>query len=134
MQFFVALGAILLPLVVVGPAGANSNGLEPTGNDLVLRPPSRPPLLQPKSKLEVIPTYPQKAIEKRIGGYVEIRFEIESDGSVNSYRIIKEFPEGYGFGDAALAVFPKWKFETSQIKSFPSLAVYRITFSAPKIE
>ena len=76
------------------------------------------------------PYYPAIAEDDEIEGYVDFKFVIEPDGSVGDAKVMAEAPEGYGLADAALKVFPKWKFLPKTVDSKPvsAPASYRFSF------
>ena len=60
---------------------------------------------------------------------VDVEFTLMPDGSVDSAHVIQETPPGFGFAEAAMDVFPRWKFEPHIVDGKPVavLAYYRIT-------
>jgi protein TonB len=82
----------------------------------------------------VQPTYPERADERQIEGYVDFEFTVQTDGTVANPKVTAEVPEGYGFANAALKVFPKWKFKPEEIdgKAVPTQAFYRFSFKLAK--
>ena len=90
--------------------------------------------INPKPVAIAKPTYPDRAEDRQIEGYVDFDFTIEPDGSVGDPKVIAEVPEGYGFAGAALKVFPKWKFQPKEVngKAVPAPARYRFSFRLAK--
>ena len=78
----------------------------------------------------VAPKYPTGAEDDQVEGYVDFVFIIEPDGSVGDPRVEAEMPEAYGLADAAVKVFPKWKFTPQSVNGspVPTKAYYRFTF------
>jgi protein TonB len=75
-------------------------------------------------------SYPERAADRNITGYVDFSFIIEPDGSVGDPEVTAETPEGYGFAAAALKAFKSWRFEPKRIDGNPvaAQAHYRISF------
>ena len=78
----------------------------------------------------VRPNYPGAAEDDQIQGYVDFEFVIQPDGSVGDPVITTELPEGYGLADAAVKVFPLWKFTPANVNGapVPTKAFYRFSF------
>jgi len=78
----------------------------------------------------VTPYFPTAAEDDQVSGYVDFEFVIEPDGSVGEPRVTTEMPEAYGFADAAVKVFPKWKFTPATVNgaTVPTKAYYRFSF------
>ena len=87
-------------------------------------------IVNPKPISRTIPTYPDRAEDRQISGYVDFDFTIEPDGTVGDPKVVAEVPEGYGFASAAQKVFPRWKFEPKTVngKAVPAPARIRVTF------
>lgn len=58
----------------------------------------------------VAPTYPQRAIEKNIEGWVDIEFTIATDGTTREAVVKAAQPEGT-FDRAALNAIERWRYE-----------------------
>lgn len=56
------------------------------------------------------PKYPRKAQSKNIEGYAIIKLVVTNVGSVREPVLIKEYPESWGFGKAAMKVAKKLKY------------------------
>jgi len=56
------------------------------------------------------PAYPNKAIRQGVGGYAVVSVTITTAGNVRNPVLLEEFPEGYGFGGAALKAAQKLKY------------------------
>ena len=80
--------------------------------------------------LAVQPEYPQRALDRGISGYVDLIFTMEPDGAVASPRVVAEVPEGYGFANAAITVFSKWRFQpgSNPSRAASSAMRYRMSF------
>ena len=78
--------------------------------------------------------YPVCAEGKEVSGIVDFTFTVEADGSVGDPKIIQEVPAGFGFGAAAMAVFPQWKFSPRLVDGKPAAtpSTYRYTFKVLK--
>ena len=78
----------------------------------------------------VRPRYPSIAEDYQVEGYVDFEFTVEENGTVGEPKVVREYPEMNGFADAAIRVFPKWKFAPEIIdgKAVPTRAFYRFSF------
>jgi TonB family protein len=78
----------------------------------------------------VTPRYPAAAEDDQVQGYVDFEFVVEPDGSVGDPRVTTEMPEAYGLADAAVKVFPQWKFTPVSVNgaTVPTKAYYRFSF------
>jgi TonB family protein len=104
-------------------------------------PPPMPPRFPPGSRYvqpaplpiahpmtSVRPKYPQRALEHNVDGYVEFVFMVAPNGSPLNPKVSAEVPQGWGFAEAATALFAKWKFQPEP----PGRTVrYRMSFVHP---
>jgi hypothetical protein len=92
------------------------------------------PLINPRPLYKPAPSYPERARQRQITGYVDFCFILKKNGSVDIPMITAEVPEGYGFAQAALSVFSKWTFEHSVSNGAPlsQWAIYRVSFQLPE--
>jgi protein TonB len=72
----------------------------------------------PQAMAKVPPTYPYKARERGIEGYVAVKFMVREDGSVGNVNILKAKPEGY-FEEEVRRALLGWKFQPGQIGGEP---------------
>lgn len=74
------------------------------------------------------PDYPDCARLRQVNGIVDVELTVQADGSVSDPKITREVPAGFGFGDAAMAVLPLWKFQPKQVDGVPVpySAYYRV--------
>ncbi|MCC6920462.1 MAG: TonB family protein [Alphaproteobacteria bacterium] len=79
------------------------------------------PALAPSPTRRVQPAYPGKAIDREREGDVEVYVTVGAGGSVTDAQIVREDPENYGFGAAALKAVRQWEFRTA------TPGVYRVT-------
>ena len=85
--------------------------------------PTPPPFAHPVAR--VAPNYPQHALNNSVDGYVDFVFTVDPNGSPMNGKVSADVPQGYGFAEAAIAVFSKWKFRPE----LPGRTVmYRISF------
>jgi TonB family protein len=85
----------------------------------------------PRKPISIVtPIYPAIAEDYQIEGYVDFEFIVEPDGSVGEPKVENEAPEIFGFADAALKVFSKWKFTPEIVdgKAVATHAFYRFSF------
>jgi protein TonB len=60
--------------------------------------------------VRVSPTYPRRALMRRIEGSVKVAFTINPDGTVSDPEVVNADPPGY-FEQAALRAIRHWKFQ-----------------------
>lgn len=80
--------------------------------------------------VRIEPQYPREALIEGIGGWVEIEFTIEADGSVSSPKIIDSQPRRMFDRNAIRAIY-KWKFKPRIVNGKPVArrATQRLEFS-----
>ena len=72
----------------------------------------------PKPVSRIAPSYPRKAQEKGIQGFVLLRLSISVNGDVERVKVVKAVPSGI-FEDAAIAAVEQWTFEPGTYKGQP---------------
>jgi protein TonB len=72
----------------------------------------------PQAVSKVPPTYPYKAREQGVEGYVAVKFLVREDGSVGNVNILKAKPEGY-FEDEVRRALLRWNFQPGKIAGEP---------------
>jgi protein TonB len=83
----------------------------------------------PELSDEIKAPYPPEAEARQIQGTVQVRVEINSDGSVHSARVLKGL--GFGLDEAAVKAIRKFKFKPAKDRggrSVPSVIVWKYTF------
>lgn len=63
------------------------------------------------------PIYPKVAFENNIQGWVQLQFDINTDGSVSNAKVTEALPENV-FNEAALNAIRKWHYSSSKEKVF----------------
>jgi protein TonB len=58
----------------------------------------------------VEPTYPRNALTRRVAGWVEVAFTVDTSGRTRDVRVINADPPGI-FEKAALAAVNRWRFD-----------------------
>jgi protein TonB len=78
--------------------------------------------------------YPPIAARSRIEGQVYLELFIDRHGTVRQARILKEEPEGKGFGEAAVKAFLALRCTPAAVDGVPVAVRYRypITFKIPR--
>ncbi|MCL2913830.1 M56 family metallopeptidase [Shewanella corallii] len=66
----------------------------------------------PYPKVRIEPTYPAKAVENKLEGYVQLSFDITPAGKVNNIKVLKSLPEGV-FDQSAAEALAQWQYEAS---------------------
>ena len=77
------------------------------------------------------PQYPRRAQTRGKGGYAVIEVIITTTGGVRDPKMIEEFPEGWGFGRAALKAADKLKYNPRGVDGVGqevSGVLYKFTF------
>ena len=67
----------------------------------------------------VMPHYPACASLRRVGGVVDVEYTVRPDGSVKEARILQEVPAGFGFSEAFLTAFFRWRFQPKIVDGQP---------------
>lgn len=65
---------------------------------------------QPKLLTSSYPTYPYYAMVNRIEGFVDVKFDIGSDGKVSKIWIMQSEPQ-HLFDSSAISAMSKWRYE-----------------------
>ncbi len=80
--------------------------------------------------VRIEPQFPREALLKGVGGWVEIEFTIEPDGSVSDPRVVRSQPPRI-FDRNALRAIYKWKFKPRIVNGQPVArrATQRIDFT-----
>lgn len=73
---------------------------------------AKPEVTHQKPLSRVEPIYPKQAATENIEGYVQLSFDIETDGSVSNLHVIKSEPESV-FDKAALKAVKKWRYHSA---------------------
>ncbi len=77
--------------------------------------------------------YPSAALRAQISGRVVLSCEITGRGEVTSCSVASESPAGYGFGDAALRLAPKFRMKGDPSEGIvPGIVRIPINFSVPE--
>lgn len=94
--------ATTLPAILAVPARHEISALVP-GDD------HRRTLSEPDPISTVRPKYPWRARANGVEGFVELSFEVDSDGNVSEVEVLDSIPKGI-FDRAASVALKKWKF------------------------
>lgn len=88
-----------------------SESLAGTGSAAASAPAASGEVGSPQPTRRVPPEYPSRALRRGIEGFVEVRFTIQPDGSVdrNSLRVVKSQPRNV-FERAAMQAISRWQF------------------------
>jgi protein TonB len=81
------------------------------------------------------PSYPRRAQTQGKEGYAVIEVTITTVGDVRDLIMVEEFPEGWGFGKAALKAAGKLKYSPKIVDGVPqevSGVLYKFTFQMAK--
>ena len=65
-----------------------------------------------KVRRYVEPKYPRNALTRRVAGWVEVAFTVDTSGRTRDARVINADPPGI-FEDAALTAVRRWRFDTA---------------------
>lgn len=65
---------------------------------------------QPKLLASAFPTYPYYAVANRIEGFVEVKYDIGSDGRISKVWIMKSEPQ-HLFDSSVISAMSKWRYE-----------------------
>ncbi len=65
------------------------------------------------------PHYPPRAEREGVTGYVDVLFVVNESGFAEQISVLKEDPEGYGFGAAAIEAVRRLRFQPAIIQKNP---------------
>lgn len=65
--------------------------------------------------VSISPRYPKQAFRKKLEGWVHVRFDVDTRGSVKSLKVVDSSPKGYGFEENALWAVKKWKYKPLKV-------------------
>lgn len=71
-------------------------------------------VVEPVQVVDVAPSYPVQAQRRRIEGWVELEFDIGSNGSVSGVRVLRAEPAGV-FDREAIRAAQRWRFQPRTI-------------------
>jgi protein TonB len=111
---------VLPPVIDLHRPATTETVVTPTANDIIVDP-------TPVYRGSI--AYPDRALDAGRSGFVDVAFMIEPDGSVGEARIVDEVPPGYGFANAALKAFGKWRFDARTVNGKPVAWPARIRIS-----
>lgn len=113
------------------PAGATGSERAPRGTGSTVRMAGFGGVTTPRLLADgrVEPVYPKPAAEQGIEGSVALQAMILEDGTVGELKILSARPEGWGFGEAALAAVRHWLYEPARYKGLPVDATFTIYVS-----
>lgn len=86
---------------------------------------------------DVAAAYPPDAIDKNLEGAATIGCTVLADGHLADCQIVKETPEGAGFGPAALALMPRFRMAATRPDGTPAeggVVRLPIRFALPEAE
>lgn len=73
-------------------------------------------------------TYPQRARMLKKSGYVDLEVRISSTGEMVGINVLEEYPQGYGFADAAVRYFQRGRWRPAKQNGRPVNSVYKFKF------
>lgn len=89
---------------------------------------SGPMILRGPTQGEILDFVPAEARRRRQAGRASVNCEIQLDTRLDSCRVVSETPAGFGFGDAALTIAPRYfRFRPPRTGSGQSVAGARVT-------
>lgn len=77
------------------------------------------------------PQYPRRAQSRGVSGYAVVQVIITTSGAVRDPRLLEEYPENYGFGQAAVRAAEKLKYNPRVVDGKPQEVpgvLYKFTF------
>ena len=79
----------------------------------------------------VPPTYPSRALDRGIEGYVDVQFEVTAMGSTQQVFVLRSEPEGV-FDKSAIRAVKRWKYLPDETRMNSETLQERIRFSIEK--
>lgn len=89
------------------------------------------------AQIDVARLYPPAARKARVGGRGVINCRVGAGGALEDCRLVSETPAGQGFGEAALALAPRFKLKTWTSEGLPTQGgrvLVPIRFAPPSAE
>lgn len=65
------------------------------------------------------PRFPNRAVSRGISGYAVVEVTITTSGAVRDPQLLEEYPQGYGFGSAALNAASRLKYNPRVVDGIP---------------
>lgn len=92
------------------------------------------PPIEALGNVRIEPVYPERQVSKCVEGFVEVEFDIETDGRVSNVRIIQSEPPG-AFDKSAMNAVTRWRYDTRKFeegelpkKNVRTKLTYELTF------
>jgi protein TonB len=81
-------------------------------------------------KHRVQPEYPQKALARKLSGWVDLRFLVNTQGNTENIQVMDSEPKG-SFEKAATKAIAKWRFKPVMVDGMPAetYSIVRLRFS-----
>jgi len=102
-----------------GPLGAGAGGGTGSGMGAMVYEPGQTDEDARIVGPDQAPNYPPRAEREGVTGYVDVLFVVNEEGFAEQISILKEDPEGYGFGNAAIEAVRKLRFQPAMIQKTP---------------
>ncbi len=77
------------------------------------------PLSALEFKRRVQPKYPQQAANRKLSGWVELRFLVTAQGNTENIQVTDSEPKG-SFENAATKAISKWRFKPVMVNGVPT--------------
>lgn len=94
------------PVALALLAGGPAQGQEATDPDWLRMP----------NPYQMMAVFPQEALRRGVGGEAVIRCHVSRQGALYDCGILKERPEGMGFGAAAIALTPQFQMKPATVQ------------------
>lgn len=108
------------------PAGSAGEAQQPTS--AAVTPATTALLTAPRPLAKVAPDYPPQARSRKIEGFVELEFLVNTNGSTDAIRVVRSEPEGL-FDRNAVRALMRWKFKPAERDGVPEAATTRTTMN-----
>lgn len=73
----------------------------------------------PFARVMAPPTYPHRAAQRGIEGYVDLRFDVSASGTTQNIQVVYAEPEGV-FEQSAVAAVARWRFQPQIVNGEPT--------------
>lgn len=131
LRFLKSLLVISITGLLVGGADAQSLGATDPAPRLI----TNPIWLKRPTGNDLAAHYPEKAMDKELGGRATIECRVDAKGRLQSCRVLNERPEGYDFGKAVLKLSRLFVMSTSDRQGEPTegaLVMVPIVYTFPR--
>lgn len=109
-----ACGALLLALLILGGGFTAWAAQAAPGRTI-----TNPDWTHMPTAADLAQYYPRRAMKRGVEGFAAIRCRVERAGALSACVVLRETPEGYGFGEATLRLAPMFRMRPMSVDGRP---------------